>query len=165
MAAKFILTKSAKAYFDKLNKASATGSLKHDLEEWWLCAQAGLVANTLGGDPEPGSKDTVEYFIKSLEPAQARIRGLLLMRHLERVDAGGMKRELLESEMGKLLAASDTKLTDHGVKLLNRYASAGFELIRDEIGSQSDLYVFMLEYDSLIKRLSAGGVEDTTAAD
>ena len=55
--------------------------------------------------------------------------------------------------MARLLESSDTRLTDYGVKLLNRYASAGFELIRDEIGEQTDLYVFMLEYDALIKRL------------
>jgi len=151
--AMFVLDARAKRYFDQLNKRSTTGSIRYDLEEWWLCAQVGLLANKLGPAPEKSSPDMVDYFIKSLEPAQARIRGLLLMRHLQRVDAGGMKREILEHEMEEMLGVSRSRLTEKGVAQLNRYATGGFELIHETIGAQVDLYVFMMEYHQLVRTI------------
>jgi len=158
--AMFVLTKRAKEYFDKLNLHSTTGSIARDLEQWWLCAQIGLLIGIPGPAPEPGSPDMVDYFIKSLEPSQARIRGLLIMRHLQRVDAGGMKREILETEMGVLLGMTNSRLTDAGIIQLNRYATNGFQRILEEIGPQTELFVFMLEYHRLVNILAPKAIPE-----
>ena len=151
---KFAQSKRMTEFFDKLNQNSTTGTIKHRMEQWWLCAQIGLISNKQGEAPGQGSSDMVDYFIKSLQTSQGRIRGLLLMRHFENVDAGGMKREVLEKEMNRMLSGNESRLSDHATNMLDRYATGGLQIIIDEIRPQTELYIFMKKYHKLVQQLS-----------
>lgn len=150
---KFKQSRRMAEYFDKLNQNSTSGTIKQRMEQWWLCAQIGLIANKQGEPPGQGSSDMVDYFIRSLESSQSRIRGLLLMRHFGNVDAGGMKRDVLEKEMNRMLSGNESRLSDNATNMLDRYATGGFQIIIDEIRQQTELYIFMKKYHKLVQSL------------
>lgn len=151
---KFVQSKRMTEYFDRLNLNSTTGKIDHRMEQWWLCAQIGLIANEKGDPPGQGSSDMVDYFIGSLKNGQGRIRGVLLMRHFNNVDAGGMSKTVLEAEMNRMLSGGDSKLSDAGTSMLDRFATGGFQKILDEIRQQTELYTFMRKYHELVQTLS-----------
>ena len=150
--AKFVQSAEMTEYFDALNRSSTTGKIANRLEQWWLCAQVGLITGQTGDSPGTGSSDMVDYFIKSMEDSQTRIRGLFLVKQFEKVDAGGLEREILEAEIQRLLSVSDSRLSDDSTKLLDKYATGGLEIIKEEIGKKEELYVFMMRYHELVKR-------------
>ena len=76
------------------------------------------------------------------------------MRHFNNVDAGGMVKPCLEAEMNRMLSGGDSKLSDAGTSMLDRYATGGFQIISDEIRQQTELYTFMRKYHTLIQTLS-----------
>ena len=151
---KFVQSRRMTEYFDRLNLNSTTGKIDHRMEQWWLCAQIGLLANEKGDPPGQGSSDMVDYFIGSLKNGQGRIRGVLLMRHFNNVDAGGMSKTVLEAEMNRMLSGGDSKLSDAGTSMLDRFATGGFQIILDEIRQQTELYTFMRKYHTLVQTLS-----------
>ena len=155
--AKFVITSTITKYFDHLNKNSTTGKVSKRMEQWWLCAQLGLICNKQGESPGEGSSDMVDYFIKSMEDGQARIRGFLLERHFENVDASeGKDRDILEQEMARMLAKNDSSLSDDATRMLDRYAVGGMEIIKDKIRKQTELNMFMIKYHKLVNELTEG---------
>jgi hypothetical protein len=150
--AKFAQSRRSTEYFDKLNKNSTTGKITYRMEQWWLCAQIGLIANKQGDAPGKGSSDMVDYFIDSMKLGQGRIRGILLMRHFGNVDAGGMKRDILEREMNRMLSGNESRLSDDATHMLDRYATGGLQIIIDEIKNQTELYIFMKKYHKLVNK-------------
>ena len=74
------------------------------------------------------------------------------MRHFGNIDAGGMKRDLLEREMNRMLSGSESRLSDDATHMLDRYATGGLQIIIDEIKNQTELFIFMKKYHKLVQK-------------
>ena len=121
----FKLRKDAKNWFSDISK-----SFSIDFDIYYFCLMAGFAEGRLERDGGDKSSDLVDYF-----PGEYRSRGDLLLAQLIRQELRRFKIKLdnqsgVRKKIGELiLAKSPSCLTDEGVKLMNAYASGGYEVL------------------------------------
>ena len=157
----FRLSDAAAAHFSKMDTrvgSSKIEFLKFDM--YYACLMVGLLRHSIIQEPDTVS-ELGETFLPSdvgypgpFKGAADLIAGLLIEAELERKNIGHKDRAEIESQTTSLLEPnSPVRLSERGIKLLNRYAAGGFELLRSEtMAAPRSIAEFFMAYDALIQK-------------
>lgn len=144
----FVFPKNARGYFRPVDEARS-GAARFDsmFDQYYLCLMMGLDARRLGGDEDMESDKFYDTYPKEFQSQADIIAGLLIDAELDRQGIQPDDRASMEREMVRLLdPQSPVKLSEEGIRLLNRYAAAGFKVIRDQIIAPHSLEDFLIAY-------------------
>lgn len=146
----FRLRSDAEKWFRKVDKGP-----KFDI--YYYCALVGLMARRRNDPAGENSKDIVDYFITDYKPYKNLIIGLIIISELKKARIDLNEKSAVREVIGRIVAPGDTGLTDNGIKLLNQYASGGFDyLIETGVPKPETREEFMLSYVNIIKDCSTG---------
>jgi|APSaa5957512493_1039668.scaffolds.fasta_scaffold32040_2 hypothetical protein len=146
----FRLSYDARKYFEKINKNSTSGKFKIMLQQYWLCAQIGILYNEKGTPPD--KKPLTDKFAFPLKEHQHLIRAFAYWRHAESKNIDPKNEDDVMPSLSMFFDQEAlTKLGKLGMSTLDKYAAGGFSIIRKEIPNETDLARFLLEYLILIK--------------
>jgi hypothetical protein len=119
-------------------------------DAYYCCLLLGLDTSQLG--PESGSEDSnfLNAYPENYKGQAELIAGLLVEAELRRLDIGPENRDDIEREMVSLLdLVSPSRLSDHGDRLLNRYAVTGFQRLQAGMLPPDNLEDFLVGYHGL----------------
>lgn len=157
----FRLSDSAAAHFSKMD--TRVGSSKIDFlkfDMYYACLMIGLLRQSIVQEPDTAS-ELGETFLPSdvgypgpFRNAADLIAGLLIEAELKRKNIGYTDRAEIESQTTSLLEPnSPVRLSDRGIRLLNRYAARGFEILRTEtMAAPRSIAEFFMAYEALIQK-------------
>jgi hypothetical protein len=146
----FRLRSDAEKWFRKVDKGP-----KFDI--YYYCALVGLMARRRNDPAGETSKDVVDYFITDYKPYKNMIIGLIIISELKKARIDLNEKSAVREVISRIVAPGDTGLTDNGIKLLNQYASGGFDyLIEAGVPRPETREEFMLTYVNIIKNCSTG---------
>jgi hypothetical protein len=146
-----VFPRNARPYFKLVDDAKA-GAPRFDsmFDKYYLCLMVGLDARRLGADEDLEADKFYDAYPVEYQGQADLIAGLLIDAELDRQGISSEDRSAIERQMLILLnPQSPTKLSDEGVKLLNRYAAAGFKIIRDQVIIPNSLEDFLIAYRDL----------------
>lgn len=157
----FRLSDAAASHFSKMDTrvgSSKIEFLKFDM--YYACLMVGLLRNSIIPEPDTFSELGDTFLPSDVGyPSAFRgvadlIAGLVIDAELKRKNIGYTDRAEIESQTTSLLEPnSPVRLSDRGIKLLNRYAASGFELLRAEtMGVPRSLAEFFMAYDALLQK-------------
>lgn len=147
----FVFPKGARGYFKAVDDLRS-GLPKFDsmFDKYYLCAMVGLDARRLAGDEDLEGDKFVDGYPGEYQAQADLIAGLLIDAELDRQRISPEDRGSIEREMIRLLnPQATTKLSDEGMRLLNRYAASGFKLIRERVLQPHTLEDFLIAYHTL----------------
>ncbi len=126
---------------------------------YYFCAMAGLSSGRFS-DPVKLSlptREMVDYFVEDYRSAQRLIIGLLVIAELRRVGIGFGEKAAVRDEFKRLVSPnSPSNLTDEGFKVLNGYASGGYEFLSESRETKpASVDEFLRDYLLLIDEATA----------
>jgi len=137
----FRLRTEARKWFSEIDSKAPLKSL---FDLYYFCLMAGLITGRRN-DPSSGGREApefIDYFIDDYKPAQRLIIGLLTVAESRRLAIDlEEKQAVRELVKGLVDPNSSTNLTDEGLRLLNSYASGGY----DHISEQRDTKPYRVE--------------------
>ncbi|WP_397584898.1 hypothetical protein [Sphingorhabdus sp.] len=146
----FRLRSDAEKWFKKVDKGP-----KFDI--YYYCALVGLMSRRRNEPAGEISKDVIDYFITDFKPYKNLIIGLIIIAELKKSYIDLNEKSAVREVISRIVAPGDTGLTDNGIKLLNQYASGGFDyLIETGVPKPETREEFMLSYVNIIRDCSAG---------
>jgi hypothetical protein len=145
----FKLRKDTRAWFRDIK-------MNLDFDMYYLCLMAGFAAGR--PDIAGGQEDTdlVDYFPGSYRSRGRLLVGLLIREELKRFkirldDQQGVRKKIREL----VKADSPSYLTDDGVKLMNAYASGGYEVLLEYFDDRPrTLETFIRNYHRYLTEIS-----------
>ena len=146
-----VFPRHARPYFRLIDDAKA-GAPRFDsmFDKYYLCLMVGLDARRLGSDEDLEADKFYDAYPVEYQAQADLIAGLLIDAELDRQGINSEDRGSIEREMVRLLnPQSPTKLSEDGVRLLNRYAAAGFNIIRDQVIVPNSLEDFLIAFREL----------------
>lgn len=152
----FRLSKEARSYFGAINEGASITNLETDWDKYYLSVMAGIKARSRVPDEEepPAEQEFVDYVIQAYEDQRYEIYGSLIVAEVDRQGISWEQKERIRQLMLNILESdTNTRLSEHGTRVLNCYAERGFRLIRSEIQPQPDLNQFLKEYYELLDSL------------
>lgn len=127
----FRLRDDARKWFSELEGKPPVKSL---FDLYYFCLMAGLTTGRRS-DPKQGGRTAPEFvqnFIEDFRPAQRLIIGLLIVVELQRLGINLHEKASVRATIRQLVdPQSATNLTDEGMRLLNAYASGGYDYISE----------------------------------
>lgn len=120
---------------------------------FYLCFMLGVAAERRS-DPAPGSAyDLTQDFVGQFKPYQRLIVGLLVRSELGSLGVSVKEKENVRKVLNNLLDPMDSSnLTDHGMNVMNAYASGGYEYLVQKLGSKPyHLEEFVRTYIKLLR--------------
>ena len=127
--------------------------IKTRQEFGYLCFLYGL-ANNVSVDPEdPIGKEASDTYVEQIRPLKYLIAGMVGLSRLRRMNSNLEDENILMREFMSLLDSdSSLRINDEGVKEINRITYAGYENLREDLGSFPDTPDFFIKrYVSLIR--------------
>lgn len=154
----FRLRSDTEKWFKKVDKGP-------QFDIYYYCALVGLIARRRNEPAGEASKDLVNKFILDYKPYKNLIIGLLIISELKKARIDLTEKSEVREVIGEIVAPGETGLTDQGVKLLNQYASGGFDfLIESGVPKPETREEFMLSYVKIISDCSNGfGVDGSSS--
>lgn len=144
----FVFPRNARAYFRPVDEGRA-GAARFDsmFDQFYLCLMLGLDARRLAAEEDLEPDKFYDAYPKEFQSQADLIAGLLVDAELHRQGIGAEDAASIEREMVRLLNhQSPVRLSDEGIRLLNRYAGAGFKMIREQIETPHNLEDFLIAY-------------------
>ena len=127
------------------------------MQMYWLCAQLGLVAYSKDISlPEPAGADNelTQDFAGKTRDYQTYYRSFVMYRHLcglGYVDFDEEMSDPIEQAMNNFLQATNSHLTNDGIKVMDRFAQKGWDIIESrKLDKTQTLSDFLCEYVDLI---------------
>ncbi|MDE0309706.1 MAG: hypothetical protein OXI60_07755 [Acidiferrobacterales bacterium] len=142
---------------DWLKHIASTKPLKTKFDLNYLCLIVGL-ASGFKSEPQKNGKvaqEFVDYFVEDYKDAQYLIIGLLVVAELGKNGIDLDEKKSVRDQIRKLVnPESQTKLTSKGIDELNRYASGGFDFLRQQYGISKPYHTaeFLLFIATLTKQ-------------
>lgn len=142
----FRLRDDARRFFEKIAQG-----FKVDFDQYYFCAIAGL-SNRMRDPEESGrkSRDLVDYFPGPFKAESETLVALLLATELERLKVNRDDKVAVRMVVKELLdpKAPGRMLSAHGMNVMNSYASAGCDLLRQEWFGEAPTSMdsFLVEY-------------------
>ena len=157
----FRLSDDAKKYFSKLDERVADTKLDLIMfDKYYACLMLGLKRYSIAPTPDSIGKLGEPFLANDAGyPGPYKgigdmVAGLLIEAELKRKKIGYKDREEIETQTTSLLEPhSPVRLSEQGIKLLNRYAAKGFEIIREEsLGAPRSILEFLMSYKALMAK-------------
>jgi len=150
--ADFRLRQDAEKWFSEIQNREPIKS-KYDL--YYFCLVLGLVTGRQS-DPvadKRAAPEFIGYFIDDYKASQRMIMGLLIIAELKRrgIDSGekATVRKVIQSIV---TPQSQTNLTDEGMRLMNGYASGGYDYLTENRDSKPfTVDQFLRDYVGLVR--------------
>ena len=145
----FRIRPEAQAWFSEI---SQTPPVKTTFDIYYFCLMAGLLS---GRRSDPTSAiEFVDYFVEDYRPVQRLIIGLLITAELKRLGIEVTEKLRVRDLIKKMVTPNTpTNLTDEGQRLLNSYASGGFDFITEQRETKPyAVQEFLLDYSALIEK-------------
>lgn len=149
----FRLRDDARKWFSELEGKPPVKSL---FDLYYFCLMAGLTTRRRS-DPTQGGRTAPEFvqnFIEDYRPAQRLIIGLLIVAELQRLGINLHEKASVRATIRQLVdPQSATNLTDEGMRLLNAYASGGYDYISEMRSSKPySVDEFLRDFVALIAK-------------
>lgn len=149
----FKLPKEAREYFKYIDQRE--NKFKTIFDKYYLCLMVGFCEEKLGKPEEFESADFLESYPQAYADKAPLITGLLINSEMNRQGISSEDRISVEGLILYLIDNnSSTKLSEKSIELLNSYAAAGMNKIKDKITQTSDLETFLVHYHRLINSYS-----------
>ena len=147
----FVYPKGARSFFKAVERVAAGQThFSTMFDSYYLCLMVGLDQRTLAAPDDLEKDKFVEGYPTEHQAHSDLIAGLLVDAELDRRGIAAEDRRSIEALMVELLdPQSPTKLSEDGMKLLNRYAAHGFEVIRESTPPPHAVEDFLLAYHRL----------------
>lgn len=149
MSKYFQLSKDAEKWFADISKYYPT---KFDL--YYLCLMIGLQN---GRKAEPvNTTDLIENFPKEFRPTGNLLIGLLIHSELKEIGVDLNEREQVHKIIGELVnPSSPSKLSDEGMKAMNKYTQGGFDLLSEKFNDKPrTIEIFIRKYSKIMNESS-----------
>lgn len=141
----FRLSRDAKAYFKKIDDESSTGTFESMWDYYYLCLMIGFRDGKLG--EEPNTEDFYDRFHSSYDSSKYQIIASLVSAEIRRqgiiITDGEDIRKLMLDLLDK---DTTTSVSTNGLKLMNRYADRGFNIINEKIPDPREMDIFLKRY-------------------
>ena len=123
-----------------------------DFDIYYFCLMAGLAANRKP-EVKTEAKDLVNDFPELYKKNNRLILALFLSRELRSMGIKLNEKVELHTEISHLVDASEpSRLSEHGMHELNRYASGGYEALREEFSDRPRfLETFLADFKSFLE--------------
>lgn len=146
----FIMPTGARDFFKLIESRREAPKFDSMFDYYYLCLMIGLDSRLLASeDSDLESAEFVKAYPADYHAQADLVAGLLIDAELDRKGINPEDRESIEQEMLRLLdLQSATRLSDEGMRLLNRYAAEGFKLLRDRVLQPQNLEDFLVAYQS-----------------
>ena len=146
----FQLRRDADQWFKEVAGAFDT---KFDL--FYLCLMAGFAARRKADVESASVTDTIDYYPKQFVGRGSLITALLISTELALAGIDLNERDAVNRTISRLVTPEGlSHLTDDGVRLMNRYASGGFEALIEHFEDRPrTIETFLRTYHSVITRL------------
>jgi len=148
----FMLRKDARKWFEKVREKAPW---KTDFDSYYFCLMAGLGSGKKSTIPAAELAELIDYFPEDFKKHQNIIIALFLKVEIRKDGIGVKERSAVNEAIRKRVRVrSETGLSSKGMSELNRYAHAGFEIIRDWFGDRPyELETFISIYTKNIAKL------------
>lgn len=161
----FRMRQDAERWFSEI-EGRAPIRTKFDL--FYFCLMAGLMAGRRS-DPTAGGRSAPEFvntFIEDYRGAQRLIIGLLIVAELKRLGINLEEKTSVRRTIQVLVEPhSPTSLTDEGMRLLNSYASGGYDYISEQRSSKPYMVEeFLRDFVGLIAEAASADAHLGSAA-
>jgi hypothetical protein len=161
----FRMRQDAEKWFSEIEGKAPIRS-KFDL--FYFCLMAGLMAGRRS-DPTHGGRSAPEFvnaFIEDYRGSQRLIIGLLIIAELKRLGINLHEKVSVRKTIRDLVEPhSLTSLTDEGMRLLNSYASGGYDYISEQRSSKPyTVEEFLRDFVRLIGEATAVNAHWVSAA-
>lgn len=127
----FRLRDDARKWFSEIE---GKAPIKTQFDLFYFCLMAGLTSGRRS-EPTHGGRSAPEFiqnFIEDYRAAQRLIIGLLIVAELQRLGINLHEKASVRKTIQDLVdPQSPTNLTDEGMRLLNAYASGGYDYISE----------------------------------
>jgi hypothetical protein len=145
----FKMPKDAREYFKLIDKSDF--KFKIMFEKYYMCLMIGLKYAKLGQSNKSEAGDFIDYYPEIYADKSDLIIGLLIDAEMRRQDISAEDRPGVEGLILKLINHnSNTRLSEHGIELLNLYAVFGLEVIREKISKTAEMETLLVHYFNLI---------------
>jgi hypothetical protein len=153
----FRLRQDAEKWFSEIAGKAPVRS-KFDL--FYFCLMAGLMAGRRSDPSQSGraAPEFVNTFIEDYRASQRLIIGLLIIAEVNRLGINLQEKAAVRQTIRDLVDPhTPTGLTDEGMRVLNTYASGGFEYICEQRASKPyHVEEFLRDFVALIEGATAG---------
>ena len=103
-----------------------------DFDMYYLCLMAGLATRKKADVTGNEATDLVDYFPGDYRGRGSVIISLFLSRELQKMGISLAERHVLHQAIRRLIdPQSPSRLSDDGLREMNRYANAGFEVLTE----------------------------------
>lgn len=156
----FRLREDARKWFESfVPKKNAT--LRTQFDYYYLCAMIGFLTNERSEPNQNGhtAKEIVNDFTSDYDSTKYSIVGLLVGKQLNYRHKGLFDRSVVHQEIERLMnSAGSPALSADGQRILDRWASGGFDVIFREINPRpQNERQFFLAYLNLVATKRSGG--------
>lgn len=149
----FKLPKETREYFKYIDLKE--NNFKMIFDKYYLCLMIGLSEEKLGKQEEIEGADFIESYPQAYADKAPLITGLLINAEMNRQGINSEDRFSVEGLILNLVDNnSSTKLSEKGIELLNSYAAAGMNKIKEKITQTGDIETFLVHYYRLINSSS-----------
>ena len=126
----FRISKDSKKWFDEISKKDELGL---DFDIYYFCLMAGLSTGYQKDLPASETLAFVETFPNKYKDKSKIIISLFLARELSSLGVNLTDKKEAHEHISRLISPlSPNFLSDEGMKQLNKYSAAGFEVLKDE---------------------------------
>lgn len=149
----FRLREDARKWFSEIE---GQFPIKSQFDLYYFCLMAGLTSGRRS-EPTHGGRQAPEFvqtFIEDYRAAQRLIIGLLIIAELQRLGIDLHEKGAVRKTIQSLVdPQSPTNLTDEGMRLLNAYASGGYDYISEMRSSKPyTVEEFLRDFVGLVGR-------------
>lgn len=148
----FRLPKACRNFFSEVVTTGSTGRNEENKFLWfdayYLCLLVGLAKKKISPDPSLLDSEFIDYYPEPYAASRDYIAGLLIATELERLDIVKEDAASLQKLMLHYVDyESPTRLSKHGLDILNQYAARGMEVMQGTMsGKPINLEILLREY-------------------
>ena len=142
----FRLSNEVRKYFKKIDANSKTGKFKNMWDYYYLCLMVGFRNEELGEEISESSEFNKD-FPRSYYSNRYQIIAALILAEIRRQGIMKNDSDKIRKLMLELLDTDAvTKISNTGLKRMNRYAEKGFRLINEKIPEPVEMDEFIKKY-------------------
>ena len=142
----FRLSSKARTYFEKINENSTTGKFETIWDYYYLCLMIGFRRGELG-DEVGSDYEFTKDFPKPYNSKKYQIIASLVLSEMNRQGIPKNDSEDIRKLMLELLDKDAvTKISNEGLKRMNRYAEKGFAVLHEKIPPMKEMDTFLKRY-------------------
>ena len=123
----FRLRKDARTWFSHI-----ADDLKLEFDKYYFCLMAGIAVRRKVEFRVVETTEIIQYFPSEYRPVSRLVVALLVSAELEELGLNMSERDAVYEGISHFIDPTDpSNLSDEGMKLMNRYASGGFEVLTE----------------------------------